>query len=127
MSRTRFLIALTAGTTLAALLATAARRADAAGEEAGPERTEQEEKPAAAARPAAVASPPTAAPAPAAWSPPPKGGHVSAGVLARAARRAQERETATAPAAERPRAGKARGGGTIVSIEIDWNAARPAP
>ncbi len=130
MSLTRVVLGLTAGTALAVLVVTAPRGADAAGDEAEPVRSAQREKPGTADPPSGVAPPAASAlsssPAPAAWSPP-QGPRVTAGVIARAARSAQEREAATPPKPERRRVGKARGGGKIISLEIDWNAATTAP
>lgn len=129
MSLSRVLLGFTAGTALATLVASAARSADAAGDELAPARPARKERPAVPAPPTTSAPPAAASSsaAPAAWSAP-RAPRVTSGVIARAARIANGREPAAPPApGERRRAGKARGERKIISLEIDWNAGTTAP
>lgn len=121
MSPARILLGVVAGASLATLVATAVRPADAAGDEEEPVPLVRKEKPAPA--PPAAASSSQAAPA--AWSPP-QGPRVTSGVIARAARSAKERDAVPPAVPERRRGARTRGG-TIISLEIDWNAPAAAP
>lgn len=115
MTRLRIIACAVATTAAVALLALAARQAQA-GDAAVTERPAPP-----AASPAKVA-PPAAQPAS-------RGGkrqRVPAGVLARAAsRRAQEREATSATPPE-PRRAPGGEDGAAVSVEIDWNASSAA-
>lgn len=122
MSPARILLGVVAGAALATLVATAVRPADAAGDEVDPVPPARKEKLAPA--PPAAAAPSQAAPA--AWSPP-QGPRVTSGVIARAARSAKERDAVPPAVPERRRGARTRGAGTIISLEIDWNAPTAAP
>jgi hypothetical protein len=71
---------------------------------------------------------PSDAARPASWSAPPRP-RVTAGVLVRAAKRAQQRDPPScSPCTARPPDEPAQTSkGAIESLEIDWNADRPSP